>query len=244
VPAKDWAVHVQSDGNGPVAECFVTRIEHLKCENGKEHEFLLITVQHRTGNNRPTTQLVTDRCVRNGCSNWLGDFKRSSQILSNGSSASTSSPRINSASPSPSLPEADADDRVHCGKIERPLEDLAPYKPLRTLEFHGATFPVTSLAILLTIVSLERPEYRADEAQCYWYANTIYMAAFSLFHGAEKVDAVHGESRGKYLHVPIRQSDSVSTVTEKYDQALKDYKEQTETAKNTVSSSAMLFFFT
>jgi len=240
VPAQDWAGKIQGHSDPAITKCFVTRIEHLKCQNGKEHEFLLITVQYGTGNHSSTTQLVTDRCVKDtGNDGTPRNSKRSSQILITGSFAPVSSHKTNPTVSSQSLPDTGADDRVYCGSIKRALTDLQPYSSLRTLKFQD-TLPVTSLAVLLTIVCLEKPDYRPDESQCYWYANTIYAAASLLFHGSETVDAVHGKSRGTYMHIPISQSDSVATVAEKCRDALEKYKETTEATRNMVSIVVIL----
>jgi hypothetical protein len=238
IPAEDWADSIKTNSDDRIAQCFVATMEQLKCQNGKEHEFLLVKVQYGTGNNSPTTRLVTDRCIKDVGSGGHGNSKRSSQILIAGSAAPVSSHKIHST-PSPrSLP--DADDRVYCGgSIQPALTDLHPYVSLRKLSFQN-TFPVTSLAVLLTIVSLEKPNYRPDDSQCFWYANTIYAAALLLFRGTESEDLLYGRFRGTYLDFKIQQADSVQTVATKCRNELKKYKETREARRNTVSTAVVL----
>jgi hypothetical protein len=206
-------------------------MEHRKRSNGKEHEFVQITVQHRSGFNRPTTQLITDRSVKED-DTGVGDSKRTSSLLSTSSVAPVSSPPLDSSS---SMPPAAADDKVHCGSITRLLENLKTCVTLRTLIFNDEAFPITSLAVLLLAVCLDKPDYKANESQCYWYANTIYSAANLLFHGMETVDPIHDKSRGKYLRFSIRQSDSAQTVITKYHSSLELYKETADEASSNIT---------
>jgi hypothetical protein len=216
--AKDWSIIIANDSNPALAECFIAEMEQGKRWDGKQHEFVQFSVQHGSGQNRPTTKLLTDRCIKDDT-----DSKRTSSILSTSASAPVSSPPVD---PSSSMPPAGADDRVYCGNITHVLQKFTPFDTFRTVRFDDDSFSVKSLATLLRTVSLEEPDYKANENQCYWYADTVYSAAKELFHGTETIDPVHGKSRGKCFHIPIRQGKSIDAVVKKCRRIFKEEGEK------------------
>jgi hypothetical protein len=201
VDVETWAQKLQAIRLDILNQCFVTSIAHMKMTKGKGHEYLLITVKYGAGSNRPTTQFITDRNIRDdqsGSAQSLGSNSRGSRIVSAPSHSLSPS---DSCLTSPSKTPIGADDLVSGGQIKGIIHRVSPSVLLRQTTFPDPGVFVLDLTVLLPLVHSHRPNYIVNENQCYWYADSIYSMAHTLFSGTEQIDPDHGHLRGKYKGV-------------------------------------------
>ncbi|KAF8838414.1 hypothetical protein BDN67DRAFT_879348, partial [Paxillus ammoniavirescens] len=156
-------------------QCFVERVAHCKCTDGKEHEFLLFRISHQPDKCKAT--VIAERTVCLSGDGSTHTIKNHTAVLSNGSPSCAPSFR--------SLPASDlvhfaTSDTSSADKLE---SDFGKYRELRVLTYGTtATSPsVIDLATLLQTTSNMAALYLMYEHQCYWFAHTAFEALHSLF---------------------------------------------------------------
>ncbi|KIJ12041.1 hypothetical protein PAXINDRAFT_171442 [Paxillus involutus ATCC 200175] len=187
-------------------ECFVERVAHCKCTDGKEHEFLLFRISHLP--NKCKATVIAERTVSLSGDGSTNTTKNHTAALSNGSHSCAPSFR--------SLP---ANDIVHFATSDTSsavkLEsDFGKYRELRVLTYSTTTSPsAIDLATLLQTTSNVAASYLMYEHQCYWFAHTAFEALYSLF----PTERTGNEKKvGTYSRVPIPKADSVDAVVTAY----------------------------
>ncbi|KIK77479.1 hypothetical protein PAXRUDRAFT_834975 [Paxillus rubicundulus Ve08.2h10] len=201
-------------------QCFVDRVAHCKCIDGKEHEFLLFSISHLPDKCKAT--VVAERTVCLSGDGSTNTTKNHTAALSNGSPSSTPSFR--------SLP---ANDLVHFATSDTSSADklgsnLGRYRELRVLTYSTVTPPsAIDLATLLQITSNVAASYLTYEHQCYWFAHTAFEALHILF----PTERTGNEKKcGTCGGVPIPKADSVDVVVTAYqkEQAAVSAREEEE----------------
>jgi len=195
----------------------VAEIVHLKVKDGKQHEFLKVTVKHvSTG---AEAKFLADRDAQTSPE----DHSRlGSQMYSR--SASDSTPSLSSSS----TPNVPARDQVHVCNVKTDLAQFSPYIVLATLSFSPHSFPLVNLTILLKAVHRHAPDYTLKEHQCYWFAHAVFFTAKNLFGGVQTSNEI--DSRGKWHRLVIRKEESEEAIKKEYEKAKVAF-EETERSK-------------
>jgi len=172
-------------------------------KDGKQHEFLKVTVKHVATGAEAT--FLADRDAQTSPEDrQLQHSRLGSQMYSR--SASDLTPSLSSSS----MPNVPARDRVHMCNIKTDLAWFSPYIVLATLSFLPHSFPLVDLAILLKAVHRHAPDYTLKQHQCYWFAHAVFFTAKNLFGGVQTSNEI--DSRGKWRRLVIRKEESEEAI--------------------------------
>jgi hypothetical protein len=88
------------------------------------------------------------------------------------------------------------------------------YKELCTLTFKSACPSATHISVLLFVITQSAPNYDLRNAQCFWFAKTLWETIKQLF--PDHIEADWKDGRSHYRGVEVETPDSVLGVCEKY----------------------------
>ncbi|KAG2079742.1 uncharacterized protein F5147DRAFT_542296, partial [Suillus discolor] len=153
-------------------QCHLLRVDHYKCLQNAEHEFLVLHFTHwnTQAGSSATAAMCVDRTVD------IPTYSHASGLLT------------------PSSSEYPARDTVYLiGRasdlnIQSHLTArLKSYRRISSLSFNFVRPSVLHVADLLVLVNQQDFSYGILRAQCYWWSRTICKSLERLFRGEEQV---------------------------------------------------------
>ena len=181
-----------------VSPARIKKVEHYKCTNGFNHEFLAVHLDH-PAINQPIANPPASK-----------EFRRDRQIVL--FVERTAQPDILTVlgfSSTPLVAPIPASDLVSIAspKFKDPISHInekhKEHILLSTLEFSGENRPTDrDLSSILQFATTKHPKYDI-EYQCFWYAGLVFDALKDKFRGLKKDE--HADRRGhlKTLKAPI-----------------------------------------
>lgn len=174
--------HIDADGYNRYMECFLCRIDHYKCSQTVEHEFLVL---HFTHWNNPTVTAAI--CV-----------DRSVDITIRQSSGMLTSSSISSENAAKDMIEL-----IGCASnlnVKSFLKEKYKSSGLNSsLSFPSQSTRPSALhvAVLLFQVNQHAINYNLLDAQCYWFGHTVFKSLQRLF-GQGKEEVFEPDTRGRF----------------------------------------------
>ncbi|KAG2062764.1 hypothetical protein BDR04DRAFT_1164676 [Suillus decipiens] len=179
---KDHLVRYISDrdGENTYMKCSLLCVEHYKCLQNVEHEFLVLYFTHWNSSS-DTAVICADRSV---------EAAESSGLLT------------------PSSSENVAQDLVTVigGAMATDITQYLRFKFKSSKRISSLSFPsdcpsALQVSILLDLVNKQDTKYHIFRAQCYWYCDVVCRSLKRLFQGVEEL---HGpDTRGHLGLIPV-----------------------------------------
>ena len=165
------------------SQFFVDKILHCKCRAGKEHEFLIFEVLLPKGDGTVCLVLTDEMRAGSRMFNTM-DIKF---VVSRVVHLNTFSQILLRPIDESYCPLLNQIDIVFKGSRKEPLviADWGKYDVLRTLTYPPTSTRPSALhlcAIMQAALELDR-DIKLGDIQCYWYANTIFLAFQDIFPG-------------------------------------------------------------
>lgn len=176
----------------------IQKIEHYKCTDGFEHEYLAMHIKHPLNDAASGRKIVifVERTVTPSISNLFLSSPTSPPPIPANDIISISSPNV----PDP---------------IKFITENHKSHILISYLEFDNNPPTDTDLSRLLDFVAQEHPQYDL-KFQCYWLASFLYDAFQDLFKGKSN-DTEHASKRGHFGKVPAPSKDKWANLKAKFE---------------------------
>lgn len=205
--ADSWATTIKTiDHDKDV--CYVSRIEYYKCIKGKEHEFLVASINHTPSGH--TATVLMDRSPE--C------------VSTNGNQVEHASRKASSKVP--------AHDQIRVQGTKAVNDVTHDFKPIILLATLTFTRPPSLLefGLLLDVVHNHAPQYDVVYHQCYWYCDTTFRTLQNMKYEPNKVETKHWSKRGKYGPVWVGQ-DSLEAIEQEHAQAIDEALKEAQVRK-------------
>ncbi|KAG2342411.1 hypothetical protein BDR05DRAFT_964362 [Suillus weaverae] len=182
---KYLSERIDGDGKNNYMECFLYRIDHYKCSQTAEHEFLVLHFTH-WDSPAATAAICVDRSVR-----------QSSGILTPSSSASSENYAIDMIEP------------IGCASnlnIKSCLtEKFKTFKHISSLSFRNQSTRPSALhvAVLLFQVNQHPINYHLLGAPCYWFGHAVCQSLQTLFGQEGEEEVFKSHTRGQFGPIPV-----------------------------------------
>jgi hypothetical protein len=184
---RSLSEHVDADGKNSYTQCFLYRIDHYKCTQAVEHEFLVLHFTH-WDNPAATAAICVDRSVN--------------------VTAGHSSGMITPSSTSSENRAEDIIELIGCASSLNVKSCLtAKYRSFKlnsSLSFPSQSTRPSALhvAVLLFQVNQQAIHYNLLSAQCYWFGHTVFKSLQTLF-GQEGEEVFEPDTRGHLGPIPV-----------------------------------------
>jgi hypothetical protein len=169
--------------------CYVEKIEYCKCQNGKQHEFLLVAISH--GTTGRITEIVVDRSPKPPPTTGNQSSSRTAQMSSS------------------SIP---ANDQVVIkGSTDQSqlTSPFIPFDTIATLTF-GVRPALLDFATALVVIHQHASTYNPVDHQCYWFANTIWGVFSKAKYGPQIREGDRWDRRGMYSSISIGKDSQIA----------------------------------
>jgi hypothetical protein len=176
--------------------CHLREVQYFKCREDKQHEFLVIEIEH--DKTKLVARVLVDRAPENPSGNEPSS-KRPSQMVS-------------------SLIPAHDMIRIQGSRSSSLTRDFIPCDRLATLSF-GQRPTLLHLTAVLGVVHQHAPYYDLYNHQCYWFADTIWGILSSTCYQPILKPETKWTKRGKYSLAPVGK-DSLGEIEQEYQDAL------------------------
>ncbi|ETW86363.1 hypothetical protein HETIRDRAFT_308759 [Heterobasidion irregulare TC 32-1] len=171
----DMILQRSADIPGAVIE----KVEHYKCTDGFEHEFLAVHIDHPLNDAASGRKIVL----------FMERTQRPSPLTI--LLSSTGSP--------PPIPATDVIS-ISSPEVLDPIQYITNnhfrHVLISTLQFDDRRPTDRDLSDLVNFVAAEKPKYDL-KYQCYWFSSLIYDALRDIF-GGQPTDSEHAEMRGHF----------------------------------------------
>jgi hypothetical protein len=196
---------------------FVTQVDHYKCRSGKQHEFLLIHVQHPSSR---VAQLCLDRSP-----------KPSGHASSGNTFFMVSSSRL------------PAHDRIFVpadGTEWNVTQEFGHCRRLRTLTFPTRKPSLIEFAILL-LVAVE-DDYQLYHRSCYWFAGLMWEV-LKLLYPHKVINSKRSTfHHATYWCIGVPQNYDTQAVIDRYQDKLQTFIEDHRRRQDAVSFHSLTCF--
>ncbi|KAG2361204.1 hypothetical protein BDR07DRAFT_1461595 [Suillus spraguei] len=188
-----------NDGNNHYMQCLLFCVDHYKCLQNPEHEFLVLQFSHWKTGSSATAALCVDRTID------IPTHSHASGLLT------------------PSSSEYPARDMVYLiGRATSLNIDshltarFKSYRRISSLSFNLDRPSVLQVADLLLLVNQQDLNYDILRTQCYWWSGTVCKSLERLFRGEEEV--FDPDNRGHFGPITLIQpsEDDISNICAKF----------------------------
>ncbi|KAG2358752.1 hypothetical protein BDR07DRAFT_1521825 [Suillus spraguei] len=188
-----------NDGNNHYTQCLLFCVDHYKCLQNPEHEFLVLQFSHWKTGSSATAALCVD------CTVDIPTHSHASGLLT------------------PSSSEYPARDTVYLiGRATSLNIDshltarFKSYRRISSLSFNLDRPSVLQVTDLLLLVNQQDLNYDILRTQCYWWSGTVCKSLERLFRGEEEVFDL--DNRGHFGPITLIQpsEDDISNICAKF----------------------------
>lgn len=199
-PYRDFiSQHLDSVGNNHYMQCHLFCVDHYKCLQNAEHEFLVLHFTHWKTGSSATVAMCIDYTID------IPTYSHASGLLT------------------PSSSEYPAWDTVyligHASDLNIQSHLTARFKSYRRISLLSFNFiwpSVLQVTDLLVLVNQQDLSYDILHAQCYWWSHTICKSLERLFRGKEEV--FEPDNCGHFDPIVVTQSseDDISNICARF----------------------------
>lgn len=185
---KTLSEHIDGDGKNNYMGCFLYRIDHYKCSQAVEQEFLVLQFTH-WDNPTATAAICIDRSVN----------------LTIGQSSGMLTP----SSASSEYLATDMIEPIGCASnlnINSCLtKKFKSFRHIASLSFLSQSTRPSALqvAVLLFQVNQHTINYHALGGQCDWFGHTVFKSLQTLFGQEGEKEVFESDTRGRFGPIPV-----------------------------------------
>jgi hypothetical protein len=179
--------HIDADGKNGYTNCYMFKIDHYKCLQRVEHEFLVLHFAH-WDHPAATAAICVDRSVNVTVGHSSGMI-----------------------TPSSTSSENHAEDIVELIGCASSLNiktcltaKFKSFNLISSLSFPSQSTAPSALhvAVLLFEVNQQAVHYNLLSTQCYWFGHTVFKSLQTLF-GQEGEEVFEPDTRGRFGPIPV-----------------------------------------